>query len=48
MLLVMGVAKMTTIRYGWQVYKLPYMEVFEHFPKNLWSHCAWHIVLLQM
>ena len=28
---VMGVAKMTTIRYGWQVKKLPYMEVFERF-----------------
>ena len=30
---------MTTICYGWQVRKLPYMEVFEHFANNLWSHC---------
>ena len=36
---------MTIICYGWQVKKLPYMEVFEHFANNLWSHCAWHITL---
>ena len=40
MQLVMGVAKMTTIYYDWQVQKLPYMEVFEHFANNSWSHCA--------
>ena len=22
-----------------------YMEVFEHYANNLWSHCAWHIAL---
>ena len=36
---------MAIIRYGRQVKKLPYMEVFEHFANNLWSHCAWNITL---
>ena len=44
----MRVAKITTICYGWQVQKLPYMEVFEHFADNLWSHSAGHIALLQV
>ena len=36
---------MTKILYGWQVRKLPYMEVFEQFANNLWSLCSWHIAL---
>ena len=36
---------MATICYGWQVRKLPYMEVFEHYVNYLWLHCAWHIAL---
>ena len=35
--LIMGVAKMTTISYDWQVQK--------HFSNNLRSHCAWHVAL---
>ena len=33
---------MTTICYGWQVRKLPYLEVFDHFTNNLWLHCMAH------
>ena len=34
---------MTKISYHWQDGKLPYMEVFEHFANNWWSHSAWYI-----
>ena len=33
---------MATVCYGWQVRKLQYMEVFEHYAINLWSHCMAH------
>ena len=43
MQLVIGVQKIATIRYHWQVRKLTYIiEVFEHY---LLSRCAWHIAL---
>ena len=38
--LVRRTAKLTKIWCGWQVRKLPYKEVFEHFTNNLWSHRA--------
>ena len=38
--LVLRVAKMTKLCYHWQIYKLPYKEIFERFANNLWPHYA--------
>ena len=43
MQLVMGVAKMITICYGWQVKKMSIYGSFEHFANNSSSHYAWCI-----